>query len=159
MREERLSTPVASPAPKHVRGLTMNLPGYTAEASLLRAGAQYASVLVRSLRGLYPANNAPCGCDDCCAFCQSSCSQSCGQSPNSPCCQFCLEKCTSTYCSNCISCTGGMVCQDGVCVCPPSLTDCDGTCTDTQSDPNNCGDCGVVCPPGNFCLQGQCLFF
>ena len=144
------------------RGMTMKLPGYSAEASLSRAWAHYDGALVGGgSQGLYPAD-APCGCDDCCAYCQSSCSQSCGLSLSSPCCQFCLDKCTSTYCSNCISCTGGMVCQDGACVCPPSLTNCDGTCTDTQSDPNNCGDCGVVCssfPFENGCLQGQCLFF
>ena len=33
-------------------------------------------------------------------------------------------------------------------------TACGGICTDTASDPRNCGACGLVCPDG--CSQGHC---
>jgi hypothetical protein len=40
--------------------------------------------------------------------------------------------------------------------CPAGETACGGECSDTQTDPNNCGACGVVC--GGVCFQGgACL--
>jgi hypothetical protein len=36
---------------------------------------------------------------------------------------------------------------------------CGGQCTDTRSDPNNCGACGMVCATANAnssCVGGQC---
>ncbi len=41
------------------------------------------------------------------------------------------------------------------------LTSCDGICTLTQLDPNNCGACKHACPPSDcntfrFCLGGTC---
>jgi hypothetical protein len=42
------------------------------------------------------------------------------------------------------------------------LVSCSGICTDLQIDPENCGDCGNVCPiPDNgsaFCESGTCSF-
>ena len=35
-------------------------------------------------------------------------------------------------------------------------TDCDGVCTDLQSDPDNCGTCGDVCASG-LCDAGVCI--
>jgi hypothetical protein len=35
-------------------------------------------------------------------------------------------------------------------------TVCNGLCVDTQSDPNNCGGCGTVCPSGVTCTNGNC---
>jgi len=29
-------------------------------------------------------------------------------------------------------------------------------CTDTGTDPNNCGSCGFQCPPGFSCVAGSC---
>jgi hypothetical protein len=42
--------------------------------------------------------------------------------------------------------------------CPASggMTCCDGQCLDTRSDPQNCGACKKVCPPGQRCEQGLC---
>jgi hypothetical protein len=37
-----------------------------------------------------------------------------------------------------------------------SLTDCNGVCTDTQNNPQNCGTCGNACNSGDFCSQGSC---
>ena len=41
-------------------------------------------------------------------------------------------------------------------MCSSGTTNCNGTCTSTQSDPNNCGSCGNQCPVGQVCTSGQC---
>ncbi len=33
---------------------------------------------------------------------------------------------------------------------------CNGTCTNTQTDPNNCGQCGNACAPEQSCTAGSC---
>jgi hypothetical protein len=43
----------------------------------------------------------------------------------------------------------------GVCTCP-GLTLCNGQCSDTTSDPGNCGGCGHVCPSG-ICTNSACV--
>lgn len=40
-------------------------------------------------------------------------------------------------------------------ICPND--ECNGVCTNTQSDRSNCGGCGVVCNSGWKCLQGSCV--
>jgi len=40
------------------------------------------------------------------------------------------------------TCPNGILCENGECVCPET---CGGSCTDTTSDPNNCGACGITC--------------
>ncbi len=46
--------------------------------------------------------------------------------------------------------------------CPSGLTLCGNTCVDTQNDVNNCGNCGVICPPipnmTASCQNGQCVY-
>jgi hypothetical protein len=55
------------------------------------------------------------------------------------------------------------VCSGGSCqlTCQQQLTACQNgdaglVCTDTNSDINNCGSCGVACQQGYFCVQGYC---
>jgi hypothetical protein len=48
-------------------------------------------------------------------------------------------------------------------VCPTGTTDCGGVCLDLQTDVNNCGACGNVCPEGQpgfvrGCAEGNCFF-
>lgn len=61
---------------------------------------------------------------------------------------------TVQQCSEADKCTGGKTCQDGVCLCPGGLDDCNGTCVDTDSDVGHCGDCGTQCVA--TCAQGVC---
>ncbi len=50
-------------------------------------------------------------------------------------------------------CPTGMTCELGQCV--GNIVDCDGTCADLTSDPNNCGSCGHSCGDG-LCVDGSC---
>ncbi len=40
--------------------------------------------------------------------------------------------------------------------CPAGQTFCNGTCTDTSIDAQNCGACGNKCPPESTCIDGTC---
>ncbi|MFN8592171.1 MAG: pentapeptide repeat-containing protein [Thermomicrobiales bacterium] len=82
-------------------------------------------------------NNSGCGsATNCCPTCNVPPGGSCA-APGSICCD-------------------GAVCRDGICDCRNGLTSCDGTCVDTNTDPNNCGECGHVCPDGQACANGGC---
>jgi hypothetical protein len=56
----------------------------------------------------------------------------------------------SSHCgANCGTCSATDICSGGTCVCgagPYQL--CNGTCTNTDTDPANCGSCGNSCPYG-----------
>jgi hypothetical protein len=67
---------------------------------------------------------------------------------------------SDTNCGACgNACTGGMTCQSSSCACAP-LTNCGGTCFETDDDPTHCGATCAVCPvPTNgtaTCAQGTC---
>jgi hypothetical protein len=61
-------------------------------------------------------------------------------------------------CRACNGNTGRLCGSCGTYVCCPTGTACcNGTCTIVNSDPNNCGDCGYVCPASTpICYQGVC---
>ncbi len=40
--------------------------------------------------------------------------------------------------------------------CATSLTNCSGTCRDTDTDNNHCGRCGSACASGQVCSGGMC---
>jgi hypothetical protein len=68
------------------------------------------------------------------------------------------QPCLNGQCIDPSTCTGGRLpdysqCE---CVCGEGQAFCNGTCIDVRFDPNNCGDCGAVCPQGAVCNAGVC---
>lgn len=60
------------------------------------------------------------------------------------------------------SCKSGPPSSDPSCACPfTGDTRCGGTCTNTDSDPNNCGGCagsgGSICGSGELCSNRDCV--
>ena len=60
-----------------------------------------------------------------------------------------------SYCSNSKCCPDGTVNRKGLC-CPFTDQNCNGECTNLQSDRNNCGACGRKCADNNICSKGKC---
>ncbi len=96
-----------------------------------------------------------CGCDpleDIPALCGQEC---CALAQYDACCG---DRCANTQrdASNCGSCgnvcTGGKVCQNGACACPPGTQDCNGTCQECCTD----ADCPLGGQGGQTCRGGQC---
>ena len=69
------------------------------------------------------------------------------------------------YCGDCdTQCSGDTpFCVNGACSenCPGGLTDCGGTCVDTQTNVNHCGGCDNACDLANTdeidCVAGACV--
>ncbi|MEI7703751.1 MAG: hypothetical protein WCK73_04045 [Deltaproteobacteria bacterium] len=88
--------------------------------------------------------------------------------PNDPHTPTCVDIATNPYnCNGCgLACGTGYACAPcaagcaGQCVCNPPRQVCPSgaktVCTDTSSDPSNCGICGNVCPAGQTCSAGTC---
>jgi hypothetical protein len=57
----------------------------------------------------------------------------------------------------CGPCSGSMVCENGQCKCPSTLTACSTGCIDKQNDNANCGGCGIACTAGQRCALGVCV--
>ncbi len=83
--------------------------------------------------------------DRCTAFCRS-CPTKKKRNQCVAACRACNGN-TSRLCGSCgnfVCCTTGTAC-------------CNGTCTSVNSDANNCGACGNVCPASTpVCIQGTC---
>lgn len=72
------------------------------------------------------------------------------------------DSCGKPRAASCGTCDPNAACSAGnLCVCSPGTQQCSGGCRDTQSDPQNCGQCGSVCtaPPGGTvsCMAGKCV--
>lgn len=82
--------------------------------------------------------------DRCTAFCRS-----CPTKKKRNQCEAACRACNGNTSRLCGSC-GAYTC------CPNSATCCNGTCTDLNSDPVNCGACGNVCASAQTCSGGVC---
>ena len=51
---------------------------------------------------------------------------------------------------------GSLICSDTGPTCEPPSTICDGQCVNLQTNPSNCGACGVECPANSDCILGTC---
>jgi hypothetical protein len=92
-----------------------------------------------------------------CGGCGIPCAESGGTAGciNGQCCANPCEPLASDLQAVC--CPDGYECTNGSC-CPAGQAFCGGTCTDTSSDPNNCGSCGNRCPAGlSSCSGSQCI--
>lgn len=130
--------------------------------------------------GLAPCNGQCCPLGAQCVGNTCVCAEN-GHTPcNGQCCQTgqlcCGGICKDilgdrSNCGNCgLECPTGANCVDGVCLCdisgtPPCngaccpaglLGCCSNTCTDLQSDGQNCGRCGNTCLGPEVCVGGVC---
>jgi hypothetical protein len=95
-------------------------------------------------------------CPNVCSVSQGGCTGSCSPS---------AKQCSTTgvpqLCSsagawqNQTACGSGFTCSGGDCKCNSPKTTCGDTCTDTQTDNKNCGQCGHDCL-GSACTAGKC---
>jgi hypothetical protein len=97
---------------------------------------------------------AVCGCDDQAHVCATGADghAQCGTHTN---------QCGVSF--PCGGCPGNAYCgSNGECVSCGAEALCNGACTDTTSDVNNCGSCGSVCPypieGARTCNNGCCTF-
>lgn len=130
----------------------MGMPGFGAADSIYVSSMHYATVFSLSsgasrLTPALPArprNGGGNGGGDCpsCDPCDATCHQTCTS---------CSGHQSRVFC-----CGSGFTCVNGKCACSAPRTACGNACTDLSSDPNNCGSCGSICPPGATCQQGGC---
>jgi hypothetical protein len=105
-----------------------------------------------------------CGeCNNACMVRDAQCQNGdCGCPPGTEDCGgSCVATNTNMRCGSCTnSCTGTTTCSMAppyTCVCGGTTpNDCGGTCTNTQTDRNNCGGCNMPCPTGASCSAGSC---
>ncbi len=107
------------------------------------------------------AGGAACDAGACAFTCMPGWAH-CTESPGDGCetdlsqpstCGACDVACTATA-PACVPVGGGYACSTPCFNGTPVL--CDGVCTDTTTDPKNCGGCGNACPPPSSCAGGKC---
>ena len=67
----------------------------------------------------------------------------------------------SATCATAADCPNGGVCRSGTCACSADAPDLctgagKGSCVSKQTDPENCGVCGMKCASGAACGAGKC---
>lgn len=97
-------------------------------------------------------------CGDCGVRCRGN--QYCD---DGVCTRVCRPDCAGRECGDdgcggsCGICDVTYVCDaSGTCICGFGLIECDSTCVDTSTDPNNCGECSTACSPSESCVDGSC---
>ncbi len=126
----------------------------------------------RALLDLVPPGRCKLGGQNCRENTEC-CSEVCDPTTGQCVCPAGSVECPST--GACISCSADQIfnpetcqceCANGTSLCgsvccPFPLACCSGNgmCTDTSSDPTNCGRCGRVCSMGEVCSMGLCCDF
>src|SRR6185437_7818198 len=115
---------------------------------------------VHECKGCSQDGDCPLGTLCNAGLCAPGCSATHGCPTNDQCCSGqCADlQIDSAHCGNCITqCATGTLCQQGSCgpPCPSGKADCDkdpgdGCEVSTDTDPNNCGGCGIVCNGANI---------
>jgi hypothetical protein len=93
----------------------------------------------------------PIDCGDPCAECVGNACQPKQCPPG--------HQCVDGQCTCQVSCPPPMSPNSATCACecPTGQTECNGACVDTQTDPANCGACGVTCTGGKTYQGGSCV--
>lgn len=112
--------------------------------------------VVPGLLGLAPVSAGKSGkCKPDCGECESCDKGKCKKKKNGK--KSCKKgKCEPIENGSACTAAAGGTCQDGTCICPAGLTNCNGVCSDLQTD-DNCGACGVVCTANEVCQSGRCF--
>jgi Cys-rich repeat protein len=151
--------PISRPA--SLRGAAATLSRFTALGRI--AGGVVTALFMRPLAAgaVTCTTSAQCPSGQVCqgGTCVAATCTSSAQCPSGQVCQG--GTCVAATCTSSAQCPSGQVCQGGTCVAAPcgaGLTNCTGQgCVNFQTDPHNCGGCGVACPSGMTCQNGACV--
>lgn len=140
----------------------MSLPGFSAEYGLYKSTAHYGTFdSTEGTRGFGLLNVpisarsrvVPAGCTTGCAELGGLCL--CPNPIQQP---HCVAIDGIWHCG--VRCPPGTIGHWPYCIsfspCPSGQANCDGSCTNLQTDENNCGSCGNTCQPGLTCCNGNC---